>query len=114
MFNLKKIRIKQLNEKEEKYKDMERYKDSCPKDIITYLMNISRLNRIQSIKMYDTSLFSFYDKVQSNLEDIDEELKSLQDILSSDNFCVSLRKYIGIQNKYINSQTQHLKNIIDN
>lgn len=59
MLNLKNIRIEQLNQKEEKYKDMKKYNDDCPKDIITYLMNINKLNRIHSIKMYDASLFHF-------------------------------------------------------
>ena len=101
IYNMKEKRLEQLSRREEHYNVMRTHKTSCPNDIITYLLNISKINWIQYNKIYKQSFFKLVDCTFNNLNEIDNEIKQLDDIINSDNFCKELKKNISIQEKYI-------------
>tara|TARA_B100000427_G_C15455954_1_gene571810 strand:- start:568 stop:921 length:354 start_codon:yes stop_codon:yes gene_type:complete len=99
--NLSELREKQLDTYEVIYKDIEQYSEECPKEIIHFMINQHRLNRLTSKKLYSDSLINFFYNVDNNLRDIDNSIGMIKQTLKSTHFCKELKNFINYQNNLI-------------
>ena len=102
--NLSEIREKQLDEYDNIYDNIKTHSNECPKEIIEFMINQHRLNRITSKKLYSDSLLNFFTNVDKNLGIIDNNINILKKMLKSKNFCKELNNFIYYQNKIINKK----------
>ena len=77
--------------------------DECPKKISQLFINSARINKIQSNRVYDSSILQYSDRVEQNLNEKNEELKNLQLIFSDKNPCLKLKQYLIKQKQYIDN-----------
>ena len=101
IYNMKEKRLSQLKKREEQYTILRNNKNECSNDIMTYLLNINKINWIHYRKIYKQSFFKLVDCTFNNLNEIDNEIDVLDDIVNSDNLCEKLKQYISVQEKYI-------------
>lgn len=100
---LSEIREKQLDEYENIYGKIKQHSNQCPKEIIEFMINQQRLNRITSKKLYNDSLLNFFTNVDKNLDVIDTHISILNKMIQSRDFCKELNNFINYQNKIINN-----------
>lgn len=101
--NLSTIRKIQLEKYDIECQKMKKYLDECPKKISQLFINSARINKIQSNRVYDSSILQYSDRVEQNLNEKNEELKNLQLIFSDKNPCLKLKQYLIKQKQYIDN-----------
>ena len=102
--NLSATRKRQLEKHDIECQKMKEYLDECPKEISQFFINSARINKIQSNRVYDSSILQYSDSVEQNLNEKNEELENLQLIFSNYNPCKKLKQYLIKQQKYIEDE----------
>ena len=99
--NLRESRLEQLQKKVKQYNQFQEYHSQCPNLLVNFFVNLHKLNLVQSEKVYSGNCLDSVDNIYTNITEVEHELKDIDNIINSDNFCHNLQKYVEIQNEYI-------------
>ena len=99
--NLRESRLHQLQKKVEQYNQFQEYQSKCPNLLINFFINLHKINLIQSEKVYSGNCLDSVENIYNTVTEIEQELKDIDNIINSDDFCPSLQKYVNVQNENI-------------
>ena len=95
-------RVEQLKKQESQDVHLLKLKNKCPRIIVDFLLSQRRINRENTQKLHETSLFDIYNTMNENICIIDEFDTRIDHALSSKNPCDSIKSLLCFCN--INSQ----------
>jgi len=70
--------------------DTELEKLPCHQTVVEYLLNMREINRRQYKSVESANIFKKYNEIQENIKEIDDQQKTLIDILNEKDICQSL------------------------